>query len=232
VYKLVHFNWTQLIPGVTHEYIHVATGALVTILIVLMSIVARLALGNGEMAVTPAGKVSIKGIFEVVVEFVVGLVNMVIGEHGKKYIPMFGAIFLYIFLNNLMGLVPGMTPATDNLNTTVAIGAFTFLTYNFLGVKENGLAYFKHFLGPVLWLAPLMLPIELISHSVRPLSLGLRLAGNMTGDHTALSIFLDLAPYGVPVIFYALGTFVCFIQAFVFTLLSMVYVSMATAHDH
>ena len=126
-----------------------------------------------------------------------------------------------------------MTPATDNINTTFAMGIFSFVVYNIYGIKEHGLAYVKHFLGPLLLLAPLMLIIELISHVVRPVSLGLRLQGNMMGDHTVLGIFLDLLPYtGVPVLFYMLGLFVCFMQAFVFTMLSMIYVSIAISHDH
>lgn len=229
---MVHFNWLQLIHGVGHDYIHVATAMTVTLLIVLFSLIGRLALGSGEAALQPAGRLSIKGIFEVCVEFVTGLVDMVVGERGRIYVPLFGSIFVYILLNNLFGLLPGMTPATDNANTTIAVGLFVFIAYNFLGLKENGMHYLKHFLGPMLVLAPLMLPIELISHLVRPMSLGMRLAGNMTGDHAVLSIFLDLTKVFVPIIFYGLGLFVCFVQAFVFTLLSMVYVSMATAHDH
>jgi F-type H+-transporting ATPase subunit a len=101
------------------------------------------------------------------------------------------------------------------------------------GIKENGIGYLQHFLGPIIWLAPIMLPIELISHMVRPFSLGLRLANVMMGDHTVVGIFLGLGPGVVlPIPFYLLGIFVCFVQAFVFTLLSMVYVAMATAHDH
>ena len=229
---MVHFNWLQLIPGVGHHYIHVATAMAVTLLIVLFAIVGRMALGSGEQAIQPAGKFSIKGIFEAILEFIISLIDMVVGERGRIYIPLFGSIFLFIFLNNIFGLVPGMTPATDNLNTTLAVGLFVFVAYNLLGLKENGVGYLKHFLGPILLLAPLMLPIEIISHVVRPLSLGLRLQGNMTGDHTVLGIFLDLTKLVVPVAFYGIGLFVCFVQAFVFTLLSMVYVSMATAHDH
>lgn len=229
---MTHFNWTQLIPGVSHENIHVATNIVVTLFIISFCLLARKALGKGEEAVTPDGRFSIKGICEVLVEFVINLTDTVIGEHGRKYVPLFGAIFVYVLINNLFGLIPGMTPATDNINTTVAVGIFTFIAYNWMGLKENGVSYLKHFLGPVIWLAWLMLPIELISHLVRPMSLGLRLAGNMTGDHTVLGIFLDLVPVGVPVVFYFLGLFVCFVQAFVFTLLSMVYISMATAHDH
>lgn len=229
---MIHFNWTQLIPGVGHDYIHIATAILACGLLILFSVVGRLALGSGEKAVVPAGKLSLKGFFEVFIEFIIGLSDMVVGEKGRKFAPMFAAIFFYVWINNLLGLVPGMTPATDNINTTLAVGAFSFLAYNFYGVKEHGVSYLKHFLGPILLLAPLMLVIELISHLVRPFSLGLRLQGNMVGDHTVLSIFLDLVPYGVPVIFYLLGIFVCSMQAFVFTMLSMIYVSMAISHDH
>jgi F-type H+-transporting ATPase subunit a len=222
----------MLVPGVGHEYIHVATTIVVTGFILLLSGVGRLALGSGEAAVIPADRFSVKGFFEVLVEFVVGLSDMVLGPNGRIYVPMFGSIFLFIWFNNLVGLIPGMTAPTDNFNTTLAVGLFSFLAYNYFGVKEHGLAYFKHFLGPMIWLAPIMLPIELISHAVRPMSLGLRLMGNMTGDHTVLGIFLGLTPYyGVPVIFYGIGLFVCTMQAFVFTLLSMIYVLMATAHD-
>ncbi|MCC7404313.1 MAG: F0F1 ATP synthase subunit A, partial [Bdellovibrionales bacterium] len=198
-----------------------------------LSVLGRLALGSGEKAVAPAGSISLKGLFEVIHEFVVGLSEQVIGHDGRKFAPMFAAIFFFVLVNNLLGLLPGMTPATDNLNTTIAIGIFSFLAYNYYGFKEHGISYLKQFLGPVLLMAPLMVVIELISHVVRPFSLGLRLYGNMVGDHTVLSIFLDLAGYFfVPVIFYFLGMFVCFMQAFVFMMLTMIYVSMAISHDH
>ncbi len=229
---MTHFSWVQLIPGVGHEYVHVATAILVTALIIVLSLTGRLALGNGEAAIAPSGRFSLKGFFEVIVEFIDSLIMMVLGEEGRIYIPLFASIFFYIFLSNVMGLFPGLSASTSNMNTAFAVGMFSFLTYNFLGLKEHGIAYFKHFLGPLIWLAPLMLPIEIISNIVRPVSLGLRLSGNMTGDHTVLGIFLDLVPIGVPIIFYGLGAFVCFVQAFVFTLLSMIYVMMATAHDH
>ncbi len=234
---MVHFNWTQLIPGVGHHYIHVATAILVTALLSIFSLLAYRAYKKSP-TFDPADKFSVKAVAEILTEFIMGLVNMIIGPHGKKYVPMFGAIFMYILVNNVMGLVPGMTPATDNFNTTLAVGLFTFVMYTWLGIKEHGAAYIKQFTGhlplnlsPILLLLPLMFVIELISHAVRPMSLGLRLRGNMVGDHTVLGIFTDLVPIGIPVVFYLLGLFVCFVQAFVFTLLSMVYVSMAVAHD-
>ena len=228
----MHFTFTSLIPGVGHEYAHVATAAIISALLVLMSIVAARTVGAGETAAIPAEGISVKGIFEVIVEFIFGLTEMVIGEHGRKFVPMFASIFLFILANNLVGLIPGMMPATENLNTTLAMGVFMFFVYNIMGIKANGWGYLKHFMGPVIWLAPLMVVVELISHIVRPVSLGLRLANVMAGDHTVVGLFLDLFPIGLPIPFYLLGIFVCVVQAFVFTLLSMVYIAMATAHDH
>jgi F-type H+-transporting ATPase subunit a len=232
-----HFNWTLFIPGVGHHNVHVATALVVTLLITLFCLLAYRAYKKNPNH-DPADKFSVKGLAEVLTEFICGLVDTVIGSHGKKYVPMFGAIFVYILVNNVMGLVPGMTPATDNFNTTLAVGLFTFIAYTILGIREHGHHYIKQFTGhlplnisPILLLLPLMFVIELVSHIVRPMSLGLRLRGNMVGDHTVLGIFTDLVPIGIPVIFYLLGLFVCFVQAFVFTLLSMVYVSMAVAHD-
>lgn len=226
------FNWTQLIPGVGHENAHVATLVAVTGVVVVSGFVARASLGQGETAVVPVGKVSIRGIFEMLTDFIGNLADQVIGHHGRTFAPYFASIFTFILLNNLVGIIPGMTPATENFNTTFAFGVFSFFAYNFIGLKEGGLHYLKHFLGPVMWLAPLMLIIELISHAIRPLTLGLRLANVMTGDHAVLSVFLDLAPFGVPIPFYIMGILVSLIQAFVFTLLSMVYVALAFSEDH
>lgn len=228
----MHFNWTTLIPGVGHHYVHVATLIIVSLLVLTMGLVARASLGKGETAVIPTNKFSLRGIFELFTEFIGNLSNQVIGAHGRDFAPYFAAIFTYILINNFVGLVPGMTPATDNFNTTFAFGIFSFLAYNIMGIKHGGLGYLKHFLGPVLLLAPLMLIIEIISHIIRPLTLGLRLANVMTGDHAVLSVFLSLFPVGPAIPFYAMGMLVCTIQAFVFTLLSMVYIALATANDH
>jgi F-type H+-transporting ATPase subunit a len=232
-----HFNWLNLVPGVTHDTAHVATAAAVGTVLVAGAILGRAALGSGAAAVAPASKFSLKGIFESVLEFVVGVADMVIGEHdGRKFVPMFSAIFLFVWVNNLVGLIPGMTPATDNINTTLALGIFIFVMYNYYGFKEHGISYLKQFLGPLLLLAPLMVLIEIIGHVVRPLTLGLRLYGNIMADHTVLSVFLGMFErlwfIPVPAIFYGMGLFVASMQAFVFTMLSMIYVSMAISHDH
>lgn len=226
------FNLTSLIPGVGHEYAHVATVGIVATGLVGAALAGRAVLGAGEKAVVPASQLSLRGFFEVITEFIVGLVDMVIGHHGRAYVPMFAATFTFILVNNLIGILPGMTPGTENLNTTLAMGLFMFVAYHSFGLKENGMDHLKHFMGPVLWLAPMMVIVELISDLVRPVSLGLRLANVLKGDHTVVGIFLDLVPIGLPIPFYLLGIFVCIVQAFVFTLLSMVYVALATAHDH
>lgn len=212
--------------------LHVYIGAVVTGFIVLLSVTARVALGNAEAAVVPAHRLSVKGIFEVLVEYINSLVGSVMGDHGHEFVPLFASVFFFILFNNFIGLLPGMSAATSNMNTALAVAIFIFVTYNFLGIKENGFGYLKHFMGPMWVLAPLMFPLEIVSHLVRPFSLGLRLSGNMTGDHTVLAIFTELVPVGVPVIFYGLGAFVCLVQAFVFTLLSMIYIAMATSHEH
>ena len=229
---MANFNWTELIPGVSHDTSHIATTAVAGAMVIAFSVAGRVALGSGETAVVPTGKLSVRGFFEQITEFIRNLGFTVMGEEGYKMAPLFASLFFFLFFNNLIGLIPGMTPATENINTGVAVGLFSFVIYNMLGVYEHGWAYLKHFLGPVLLMAPLMLPIELISHMVRPISLGLRLKGNMLGDHMVLGIFTELLPVPGPVIFYFLGLFVCFMQAFVFTMLSMIYVSMSISHDH
>lgn len=228
---MASFHWAEHLLGVSQDHVPVATAAAVAGLLVVGSVAGRVALGSGEKAVEPSGKFSVKGVFEALTEFITGLSDMVIGPSGRKFVPIFGAIFTYIFFNNVFGLIPSSAPATESINATLAVGIFAFLFYNYIGFKEHGIKYLGHFMGPVWYLAPFIFVIELLSHMIRPFSLGLRLASNMTSDHTLMAIFLDLAPWGVPVLFYIFGVFVCFVQAFVFLLLSMAYVMLATQHD-
>jgi F-type H+-transporting ATPase subunit a len=230
------FNWLSFM-GVPEQYNHVVMAAVVAAVLVLSTTVARAqlsrAMATAEGGLVPDSKWTFKNFFEIVAESLYKLTQSVIGHHDAPiYYPVIGTLFVFIFVSNILGLIPGLLPPTDNLNTTLALGAFVFLYYNYAGVKAHGLAYFKHFLGPVLWLAPLMLVIEIASHVFRPLSLALRLRGNIMGDHVVLSVFSGLVPYLLPVIFYGLGVFVAFIQAFVFCLMTMVYISLSTSHDH
>ena len=167
-----------------------------------------------------------------IVELLKGMVVSSMGEEGEKFVPFLGAIFLYIFVNNLLGLIPGFAPATYNVNTNAAVALVVFLATHYYGFKYHKMSYLKHFAGPIWWLAVLIIPIELISHLVRPVSLSLRLMGNMFGDHTVIEIFTHLTWLVVPVFFLILGAFVAFVQAFIFTMLSIAYISGAIEEEH
>ena len=152
-------------------------------------------------------------------------------KNAVKYLPFVGSLAFFIFFSNALALLPGFSPPTDTLKTNLALALLVFLATHYFGVKEQGLKYFKHFLGPIPWLIPLMLPIELISHIARPVSLSMRLMGNMASDHKVVATFTTLVPLLVPVPFLILGTLVVVVQTLVFCLLSMVYISMAVAHE-
>jgi F-type H+-transporting ATPase subunit a len=231
------FTWLSLIPGLDHAPNHVVMAILLCGLLILCTFVARMQLSrlmrSGDAALVPEPKLTFRNFFEIIAESLYKLTENVIGHHdAPKFYPVVGALFVFIFASNIVGLIPGVRPPTDDRNTTFALGLFVFLYYNYVGLKTNGLAYIKHFFGPMIWLAPLMFIIEVFSHVFRPLSLGLRLWGNIYGDHIILGVFLQNTPWFVPVIFYGLGVFVSFIQAFVFCLMTMVYISLSTAHDH
>jgi F-type H+-transporting ATPase subunit a len=173
------------------------------------------------------------------VEFILNLVKENMGPHGPQFMLLIGTLALFILFNNLSGLVPGFLPATDNTNTTFACSITVFVMTHFYGLREHGIKYLKHFVfinqdwpwpANVL-ISIIMCPIELIGHFARPLSLGLRLFGNMTGDHKVTAVFFGFLPFLLPLPFMVLGMFVCFVQAFVFILLSTVYFSMAIVHE-
>src|SRR5262249_31285696 len=152
-----------------------------------------------------------------------GLMSQVMGEkNARKYLPFIGALALFILFSNLLALIPGMGVPTTTLNTNLALSLLVFGVYNYAGIREQGLVcYLKHFLGPAPLLAPLMLPIELISHLARPISLAVRLLGNMVADHKVVFTFAMLVPILIPVPFLFLGLLVSIVQTLVFCLLTM-----------
>jgi len=227
-----HFSWLGHFLHVGEKYIHIPHAAFTALLLTLLGFFAYLSLRNTEKSLVPSSKIGVASLFELATESILGLMEGIIGHDAKKYFPLIGTLFIYIFINNLMGVIPGFLPPTDNINTTLACGTVVFIYFNYIGIKEQGLVhYLKHFGGPVIFLFPLMFLIEFVGIAVRPVSLGLRLFGNMTGDHLVLGIFSDLIPIGVPVIFMALGIFVSFIQAFVFSLLSTIYIGLALPQE-
>lgn len=227
-----HFSWFQYIPFLAEKPYHVVAAGTVVLFLMVFTLLGRVALAGAKEKLIPAERINFFGIFDLIAEGLYKLTQMVLGDAAKDYLPVVGALFLYVFVGNLMGLLPGFAPPTDNVNTTLACGLFAFLYYNFQGFKHGGISYAKHFLGPVWYMAWMLLPIEIIAHAVRPFTLALRLKGNMEGDHTVLASFTDMVPYGVPVAVYFLGLLVCFLQAFIFVMLTMVYVSMARDSSH
>ncbi len=220
---------------------HVVSFTFIILILALLSFVVSRTLVDVKAALVPEDRLTVRTFFELFVESVYGMMVPMMGKRATRFfLPLIGTCAFLIFFSNVLGMVPGFAPPTDNLNTTFACGAVIFFATHVFGFKEHGLAYFKQFTGPIWWLAWLMLPIELISHIVRPVTLGIRLMANMFADHLVLGIFLGLfaSMFGgfgllipVPVVMYGLGCIVVIVQTLVFCLLSTVYISMAIAHD-
>lgn len=175
---------------------------------------------------------TVQHILEGTVGALKSLLHEIIGHAGDRYLYIIGAFTVFIFIANIFGLFYFLQPPTSNVNTTFALSISAFLFYNVEGIRRQGvLHYLKHFMGPVWWLAPLMFPIEMIGNVARILSLGVRLFGNIFGEHTATGIFMGLLPFVVPWPMMGLGIFGAFLQTFVFIMLTMVYISGAIAAE-
>ena len=246
------FTWYNLLPeGLQHSLgDHTFFAIIAVFLLVLFAVEARGALVKAQDATIPAGELGSRNIAELIVQLIVSQSDAIIGKAGRKYVPFYGTFFFFILTSNLMGLLPGFGAPTANLNTTIGLALCSFIGYNVIGVREQGMSYFKHFVGPMtslpggsiiskLAFLPVLLIsvmfffiLELFSHGFRPVSLSLRLFGNMMGDHQVIGAFIGLTKLVVPVAFYVMGTLVSLIQAFVFTLLTMIYVALAISHGH
>lgn len=190
-------------------------------------------IANAGDDIVPDGKMGIRTALDMAMDLVVGMAKDNLGHAWKTFAPLLAGVFLYIFVSNLGGLVPGFIPATESLSNNLAIGLMVFIIYNIAGLVEHKAAYMKQFTGPVLWLAPMMLMIELVGHMFRPVSLSLRLMGNIYADHFLVGLFTSGVPYIIiPSALMFFGLLVALIQSFVFTLLTSVYISMAVSHDH
>ena len=155
-----------------------------------------------------------------------------VGEQGRKYVPLVATIGIFIFSSNLLGLIPGLMSPTSNLNVTAACALVVFVYYHWQGIKSQGFfKYLKHFMGPIPLLAPLMVPIEIISHFSRVVSLSIRLFGNIFAEELLIVVMLSIIPFFLPLPFMAVAIFTAFIQAFVFVLLTCIYLSGAVAQE-
>ena len=218
--------------GAMPEYMppHVANALLVMALVIVLAVLGNIQLKRKKNTVIPDDRLTFRNVLELIVEGILKLLEANMGKRGRDFIFIIGGLVVFILFSNLSGLVPGFDPPTGNLNTTAACALTVFVLTHYYGLREHGIRYVKHFTGPFWWLAPLMLPIEMIGHLARPLSLSLRLFGNIMGDHTVILIFFSLMPLLVPVVVMFLGMFVAVVQTLVFVLLSMAYFSGAIGH--
>ena len=175
---------------------------------------------------------ALQHVFELIYEFVHGQAEDQVGHDGARYVPYFGTIFLFILVSNLIGIIPAFESPTGFAYVTCGCAIATFFYYHLVGIQANGARYILHFMGPMWWLAPMMLPIEIVSHLARPLSLTVRLYANMFAGEQVTLVFLGMTKFLVPVVFMGLHIFVGVVQAYIFMLLTMVYVGGAVAHEH
>jgi len=183
-----------------------------------------------RLSVERPGK--LQHISEVFYNFFTEQTNEAVTEHGERYMPFFGTIFIFILFMNLIGIIPGFESPTMTPAVPAGFAVAVFLYYNFMGMRAHGVGkYLAHFAGPMPWLAPLMIPIEIISHLARPLSLTIRLYANMFAGEQVTMAFLGLTYLVIPVAFQGLHVFVSFLQAFIFMVLAMLYVGAAVAHE-
>jgi F-type H+-transporting ATPase subunit a len=220
--------WNAL--GVPHDHAHPWDNALSMEVLVVFIILVLFAALRSQLSVEKPGKLQLT--FEALYKFLSGQAHDALDHGANKYVPFIGTLFIFILLMNLIGIIPGFESPTMSPAVPCGIAVSVFLYYNYMGVREQGLGkYLAHFAGPVWYLAWLMIPIEIISHLSRPLSLTVRLFGNMFAGEKVTLTFLSLTYFLVPVIFMGLHVFVAFLQAFIFMLLSTIYIAGAVAHE-
>ncbi len=259
------FKWWDLLHNeyLTHNThisaAAVGAGVLVAAGLAFRAKAPKMAVANcADEDFIPSSKLDVRNSLEICGELVQGIARDIIGPHYYKYYPLLLFIFLWTLINNFLGNLPGLASATDNLNTTLGMGLCVFIYYNAVGIKEHGFKYLEQYTGHLhglllLFLGPVMFVIEVISHSVRPVTLGIRLRTNIFADHqvhhaivgmldgVSHSLTESLGAFGSaigflisaigPVPILILGLLVVVIQAFVFTLLTMIYIGLATAHE-
>ncbi len=197
---------------------------LVMAILIVVSIAA-----TKKISLVPKG---LQNFFEFLIGSLEDFVVLNMGENGRKVFPVLCTLFIYILCCNIGGMIPGGDAPTANLNTTASLAVFIFVYYQYWGIKLHGLKYIKHFMGPVWWMSPMILPIEIIGHFARMLSLSLRLFGNIMGEDIVLALLFILAPIISTVPMYFLFLLADVIQAFVFFMLSMLYLKEAFEEAH
>jgi F-type H+-transporting ATPase subunit a len=199
-------------------------------ILVAILMVAILLAVRSSLSVDKPGK--LQHVFELIHSFITETSHEQVGHDGHKHVLLFETLFIFLLLANLIGLIPGFMSPTQAIYVPLGCALVAFLYYNYVGLRKDAGGYLKHFLGPIPVLAPLMIPIEIISHIARPLSLTIRLFANMYAGEQVTLVFLSLTYLVAPVIFMGLHVFVSVLQAYIFVLMTMIYVAGAVAEEH
>lgn len=222
---------SPLLLHINIPYLNETSQVIVTYTWFAMVVIIGLALA-ARFSLKKTAPTGFQNFFEVIIGGLENFIEEIMGPEGKHYFTLIAGLFLFILVCNLLGLIPGFDSPTANLNTTLALALCAFTATHYIGIKRHGLGYIKHFFGPIWALAPIMFIIEVISHLARVLSLSFRLFGNMVAKHKLLLVLALLAPYIAPVPILGLGLLVAFVQAGVFTLLTMLYLSGSIEEAH
>lgn len=213
----------------TFEPIIASALVMLGVLLFALSVRGRLL---ADSAIIPEERLSLRTFAEAFLEYFYDLAKSVMdADRAKKYFPVIGTAAIFVFFSNLLALIPGAPVATSNLNVTMGTALVVFLLFNYYGLRTQGFGYIKHLFGPAWYLAWLIFPVEVISLTVRPITLAVRLMLNMAVDHLILSIFLGLVAVLVPLPVMVLGVLVIGVQTLVFTLLTCIYIGLATEHE-
>lgn len=215
--------------GIKHDAAHPWSNYVSMELLVVLLIVILFAVLRTRLSVERPG--NLQHFFEVIVEFLDAQAKEIIGPDAPKFRVFFGTMFLFILFMNLIGVIPGFESPTMFTAVPLGLALLTFFFYNFQGIRTHGAGYVKQFMGPIWWLIPIMLIIETISHFARPLSLTVRLYANMFAGEQVFLTFLSLTKLVIPAIFIGLHIFVGVLQAYIFTLLGMIYTGSAVSHE-
>jgi F-type H+-transporting ATPase subunit a len=224
-------------PVGVHGAEPLAASLAVMLVIVFLALLTKQALANREAAVVPEAELTLRTFFEVWIGYWYGMMKDMMGpKRAKRYFPLVGSLSIFVILGNVLGLIPGFSPPTSNWNITMGCAAVVFVMFNYYGITESGLGYFKHLFGPWLgWpLVPvniLLFVVETFSLCIRPIALSIRLMLNMAVDHLLVTIALGMVTLFVPVPVLVLGTLVCIVQVLVFCILTSIYITLATEHE-
>jgi F-type H+-transporting ATPase subunit a len=220
------------VPVGAHSAEPIATATFLVLLIIGLALVVRSKIAKIDESVIPDEHLSVRTFFELLIEYFYDMMKDMMGpKRAKRYFPIIGTCACFIFFGNAIGLIPGFTPPTSSWNITLACALVVFVSFNYYGIKENGLGYFKHLAGPMPAMAPLIFPLEVISLCIRPITLSIRLMLNMAVDHLLVTIAAGIFVFLLPIPIMILGTLIVIVQVMVFCLLSSIYIALATEHE-